>query len=147
MLKKMPPFRDLPLEQGRQGFLRWITQESPQGSSNNQVTVVFDGNPDYFGAVVSGDIRVIFSDGCTADDKIKSMVEDDADKKNCVVVSDDKEVFLYARSLGARVMSVAAFTSRSKHEDKRQKQESKHIPLSRQEKINKELERIWLKEE
>ena len=60
-------------------------------------------------APAQGMIRVIFSDGCSADDHIKRMVEEDADHKNCVVVSDDKDIFLYARSLGAKIMSVAAF--------------------------------------
>ncbi len=103
ILKQIPAFRDLPLEDGREGLLRWIDHSRPQGSVNNQVTVVFDGHPDHFGALGSqGEIRVIFSDGCSADDKIKLMVEEDVDQKNCVVVSDDKDIFLYARSLGAR---------------------------------------------
>jgi hypothetical protein len=125
----------------------------------NHVTVVFDGQPDQYsmfpgsyseGSQKSQDIRVIFSDGCSADDKIKLMVEEDADKKNCVVVSDDKDIFLYARSLGARVMSVAAFTSvrapRGAAPARGQGSEGKYIALSGQEKINKEFFRIWLGE-
>ena len=154
----MSVFNNLPLEDGRRSFLRWIENSRPQGSVNNQVTVVFDGHPDhahpfscYHSADIPkshlGEIRVIFSDGCSADDKIKRMVEDDGDQKNCVVVSDDKDVYLYARSLGARVMSVAAFTSikvQGKHDGS--KPSSKYISLSRQEKINKEFAKIWLKE-
>jgi len=113
---------------------------------NNQVTVVFDGHPDYSRNESSGEIRVIFSDGCSADDKIKLMVEEDMTRKNCVVVTDDKDIFLYARSLGARVMSVAAFTSKTKETHGRQESGGKYISLSRQEKINKELQGIWLKE-
>lgn len=113
---------------------------------NNQVTVVFDGHPDHFGSMSQGEIKAIFSDGCSADDKIKHMVEEDLNRKNCVVVSDDKDIFLYARSLGARVMSVAAFTSKPKGVRARQDSGEKYITLSRQEKINKELARIWLKE-
>src|SRR5258708_519339 len=112
ILKQMAAFRDLPLEEARRGLLRWIDQSRPQGSVNNQVTVVFDGHPDHYGSAAQGEIRVIFSDGCSADDKIKRMVEDDLARKNCVVVSDDKEIFLYARSLGAKIMSVEAFTSK-----------------------------------
>jgi hypothetical protein len=75
------------------------------------------------------------------------MVEEDKDSKNCVVVSDDKDIFLYARSLGARVMSVAAFTSKSRAAvHGRQSPSEKYISLSRQEKINKELRGFWLKE-
>jgi len=133
---------------------------------NNQVTVVFDGHPDHFGwkgtVPLSSrgqsplDIRVIFSDGCSADDQIKLMVEEDRDPKNCVVVSNDKDIFIYARSLGARVMSVEAFTGKgtvpfnsrgqSPSNYKRQETGGKYISLIRQEKINKELSGIWLKE-
>ena len=140
----MAAFRDLPLEEGRHGLLRWIGDSRPQGSVNNQVTVVFDGTEGSDSS--QGEIRVIFSDGCSADDKIKRMVEEMPAKKNCVVVSDDKDIFLYARSLGARVMSVAAFTFKPKRLHTRQDPGGKYIPLSRQEKINKELSGIWLKE-
>ena len=150
----MAPLRDLPLEDGRRGLLRWIGDSRPQGSVNNQVTVVFDGAEG--SDSLHGEIRVIFSDGCSADDKIKRMVEEDAGRKNCVVVSDDKDIFLYARSLGAKIMSVAAFKSKgtvplssrgqSPSVDTRQDDGGKYIPLSRQEKINKELRFFWLKE-
>jgi hypothetical protein len=141
----MAAFRDLPLEEGRLGLLRWIGDSRPQGSVNNQVAVVFDGTEGSHG--LHGEIRVIFSDGCSADDKIKRMVEEDADRKNCVVVSDDKDIFLYARSLGTKVMSVAAFTAAKPGElHARRDSGGKYIPLSRQEKINKELRAFWLKE-
>ena len=140
----MAAFRDLPLEDGRRGLLRWIGDSHPQGSVNNQVTVVFDGAEG--SSSLEGEIRVIFSDGCSADDKIKRMVEEMPARKNCVVVSDDKDIFLYARSLGARVMSVTAFTSKPRGFHARTDGGGKYIPLSRQEKINKELRSFWLKE-
>ena len=148
ILKQMAAFRDLPLEDGRHGFLRWIENMRPQGSVNNPVTVVFDGHPDHFGATPQGRIRVIFSDGCSADDTIKRMVEEDADPKNCVVVSNDKDIYIYARSLGAQVMSVSAFTSNKSFTTKAQQHDSggKNISLSRQEKIKKEFSKIWLKD-
>jgi len=142
----MASLRDLPLEAGRLGLLKWIDQAHPQGSVNNQVTIVFDGHPDYFGGSSQGSIRVIFSDGCSADDKIKQMVDDDQDRKNCIVVSNDKDVYLYARSLGARVMSVKAFTAKPRVVQSQQDWHGKQISLGRQEKINKELSELWLKE-
>jgi len=127
--------------------LRWIDNARPHGSVNNHVTVVFDGHPDYFGHVHQGDIKVIFSDGCSADDKIKLMVEEDPDQKNCVVVTDDKDIYLYARSLGARVMSVKSFKgAKSQGSYGRNETGSKNISLSHQAKINKEFSKIWLKE-
>ena len=90
---------------------------------------------------------MIFSEG-SADDKIKLMVEEDADRRRCVVVSDDKDIVLYTRALGARVMSVRAFTQvpRRPLSAGPPEREGKYISLSRQEKINKELSAIWLKE-
>jgi len=155
----MAAFRDLPLEDGRKGMLRWIDHSRPQGSVKNRVTVVFDGAEG--SCSLLGEIGVIFSDGCSADDKIKRMVEEDAGRKNCVVVSDDKDVFLYARSLGAKVMSVAAFTSKGgkyiscgkgKYRARppgfssNSREAEAGLSLSSQEKINKELVRVWLKE-
>lgn len=127
--------------------MKWIDSARPHGSVNNQVTAVFDGHPDHYGSSPQGDIRVIFSDGCSADDTIKRMVDDDGQKKNCVVVSDDKDVYLYARSLGCRVMSVQAFVKGGVRAAARGvPADGKYISLSRQEKINKEFSEIWLKE-
>jgi predicted RNA-binding protein with PIN domain len=126
--------------------LKWIDQARPQGSVNNQVTVVFDGHPEHFGSSHQGDIRVIFSDGCSADDTIKRMVEEDADHKNCMVVSNDKDIFIYARSLGARIMSVEAFTSHRAPRQGKSPNAKAGLSLSSQEKINKELGSLWLKE-
>jgi len=133
--------------------MRWIETQHPQGSVNNTLTVVFDGprlesggagNPDFFGASPGGATRVIFSEG-SADDKIKLMVEEDTERQRCVVVSDDKDIVLYTRALGARVMSVRAFTHAKRALGSHQR-DGKYISLSRQEKINKELSAIWLKE-
>ena len=100
ILKQIPAFNDLSLEDGRRGLMRWIENARPAGSRNNTVTVVFDGNPDFWGAALPGApqeaTRVIFSNG-SADDKIKHMVEEDENRRSCVVVSDDKDIVLYAR--------------------------------------------------
>ena len=144
ILKQIPALNDLSLEDGRRGLIRWIETQRPQGSVNNTLTVVFDGNPDFFGASPGGATRVIFANG-SADDKIKRMVEEDHQRRSCVVVSDDKDIVLYTRALGARVMSVRAFTHAQRTFGAHQR-EGKYISLSRQEKINKELSAIWLKE-
>ncbi len=139
----MAAWRDLPLEEGRRGFLCWIEEARPQGSVNNPVTVVFDGHPQHWSPAPAGTVRVLFSEGGSADDQIKRMVEEDADRKNCVVVSDDKGVFLYVRSLGARVMGVKDFTQNARSGRPGRPEGSKYIPLSRQHEINEELRKIW----
>ncbi|MDE1920185.1 MAG: NYN domain-containing protein [Candidatus Omnitrophica bacterium] len=150
ILKQVPDFDKLPLEEGRRALLKWIDTARPQGSVNNKVTVVFDGHSDQMGSMLQQEIRVIFSQG-SADDAIKRMVREDQEIKTCVVVSDDKDIFLYARSLGARVMKVAAFTKGtascfSRGEFSSGGSAAKNISLIRQEMINKELRRLWLKE-
>lgn len=131
-------------------MLNWISGYSPQGSSNNGVTVIFDGKEEFFGSHQSGSIKVIFSKGESADDLIKKMVEQYPFKKNVVVVSNDKDITLYVRALGAKVLSVKEFTvSLSKKPAtpvKKGSSSSKYISLTDQAKINKEFERIWIKE-
>ena len=48
ILKQIPAFNDLSLEDGRRGLMRWIETQRPQGSVNNTVTVVFDGESGFF---------------------------------------------------------------------------------------------------
>lgn len=124
--------------------------QRPQGSVNNKVTVVFDGNPEFFGGHDGGDVKVIFSQYGSADDEIKRMVERCARQKNITVVSNDKDVFLYARALGTETLSIAqfvgdAFSSRVKKTGKSSagEQGKKQISLSQQDKINKELKKLW----
>ena len=94
------------LEAQRQALLNWIVACSPQGSLQNPVTVIFDGKDEFFGSHVSGSVQVIFSRGESADDLIKKIVEQYPFKKNLVVVSNDKDIKLYVRALGAGVLSV-----------------------------------------
>ena len=140
------------LEDRRQGLLRWIAAAGPQGSRRNRVTVVFDGNEAYAGGDgAQADVRVVFSRGQTADDCIKAIVERARDPKGFVVVSDDKDIKLYVRALGAKVSSVKEFAADLfKRPAKGIKasaaaESGRKISLVQADKINKELEKIWLK--
>ncbi len=129
----------------------------PQGSANNQVSVVFDGKAEFFGSASDGAIKVIFSQHGSADDLIKEMVEDAAIKSNVVVVSDDKGITLYVRALGAKVLSVKEF-ARGLFQERKLPVSGKgkakgsggvtkeYLSLVKQDKINKELSNIWLKD-
>ena len=158
IIKQAPAFADQPLEDGRAGLLRWIETQRPQGSANNRVTVVFDGKPEHFGAggfrVESGAARVVFSRNESADDHIKTMVEKSGERPCMVVVSDDKGIVLYVRSLGARTMAVKTFASglfvptgrpSSKQGRPTGAKAGKYISLTKAQQINREMERIWLK--
>jgi len=80
------------LEDRRRHLVRFIEQHAPQGSPNNRVTIVFDGDLDIFGGMTSTTAKIIFSQGESADDKIKRIVSQAENVKNVVVVSDDMEM-------------------------------------------------------
>ena len=105
----------------------------------------------FFGSHANSGVKAIFSKGQSADDLIKKMVEQSQTKKNLVVVSNDKDIKLYVRALGASVLSVQEFTMTPEKKIKQksarlpQASEGKYVSLTQQDKINKELERIWIK--
>jgi predicted RNA-binding protein with PIN domain len=151
IIKQTPNLNHGTLESQRLGLLSWINRDKPQGSINNSVTIIFDGKEEFFGSHASGAIKVVFSKGQSADDLIKKIVEQYPLKKSLVIISDDKDIKLYVRALGAGILSVKEFTKgllkRSKQASTKTSQEisGKYISLTQQDKINKEMERIWIK--
>ena len=153
IVKQAPTLADQRLEEGRAGLLRWIDINRPHGSANNRVTVVFDGKAEHFSASFAGIARVVFSSNESADDRIKAMVEKSASKSTVVVVSDDKGITLYVRSLGARTMGVKEFApglfvppsgSMSKGRGRPGAPDpGKYISLTKSDEIDKELRKIW----
>jgi len=112
------------------------------GSRNNKVIVVFDGYPprDF----VEREFDTVFSFDKTADDVIKAKVDEAANKKQIVVVTNDRQIRDYVKRQGAVVCKTDEFT---KKKSKRKRiQESKDISYSIQEEITEELRDIWLKE-
>ena len=54
---------DCSLEEGRNGLLRILNHDRPQGSSRHCVMVVFDGKDDVWGQRPSGEVKVVFTSG------------------------------------------------------------------------------------
>jgi predicted RNA-binding protein with PIN domain len=76
------------------------------------------------------------------------MAEASADHKNIVVVSDDKEIKFFIRSLGSKVMSIEEFmqTKEKAREALKQKELIKpELNYTQVHQINEELKKIWLK--
>ena len=155
IINQVPRLSGGTLEEGRRRLLAWLNIDRPQGSARNAVTVVFDGDSRHFGRPASGCVRVIFTQDESADDCIKRAVEQSPDKKKFVVISDDKGIKLYVRALGAGVLGVREFAAgllkRTVKQSKAHAAKAdaatggdKYIPLTRAQKINKELEQIWL---
>lgn len=155
IIKQTPALNRGTLERQRDALIAWINSSSPQGSRHNSVTVVFDGKEGVLGAASSYGVRVVFSRGQSADDVIKTMVEQYPHKKNVVVVSNDRDITLYVRALGASVLSVKDFLGSAPRKERvlsgqqksAQASAQKYVSLSQQAKINKELEHIWIKKE
>jgi len=137
-------------------LLEIIRTKNLCGSLKNNVTVVFDGYPHVSGRyALNPNFKVIYSEDLSADDLIKELVENyRGNRKNIVVVSDDKEVALYAKHAGALTKSVEDFLGNDPGLNKRarinKRLEEKNAPkqelnYSQIDKINEELKKIWFK--
>lgn len=135
------------LKDARRDLVRFIGEKKPCGSSNNKVTVVFDGNNDFNPLCLDNKItEVIFTSDTNADERIKKMVKDSKNPRRIVVVSDDREIQFAVRSYGAHVTSVSEFIQKGNPPIKIPQNPPK-IELSYQQiaKINQELKQVWLK--
>ena len=152
IIKQMPMFVTKPFVDARNTLMSLIEQTRPEGSRNNQITIVFDGKPGREGCRPSATVKVIFTEEISADEKIKRIVEFSNHKKQIVVVSDDKEIKFYVRSWGAKVLNVKDFLARmapSMKESmatsqKKEKEDTKQISKTLEYQITSELEQIWL---
>lgn len=144
------------LEDRRRQLIRYIEHYRPHGSANNRVTVVFDGNLENFGAMKSSVAKVVFSQGESADDKIKNIVAQAKNAKNIVVVSDDRDIQYAVRALGAKTSGTRKFLNKVKDSTAKKKisrknpeksgtSESRKVISKREEfKITAEVGQIWL---
>ena len=120
------------------------------GSNKNKITIVFDGYPDssFLGQPHEPHVTIIFSGEATADEKIKRLVENAANAKNIIVVSDDKEIQFIIKAIGAKSLGVEEFIGVKKkpaHHVTIDESLKFDLNYSQVEKINKELKGIWLK--
>ena len=90
----------------------------------------------------------LFSRKISADEKIEKLIAESADRKNIVVVTDDRQVQFSARSMHANVCAVAKFsgqkTARRSFEESGDVMETK-VSFTNMQKINAELKEKWLK--
>jgi len=135
-------------EDSRGALLESITKNRLTGSVKNEVIVVFDGFPgspfpQY--KYSSCAIQIVFSKEETADEKIKKMVEYSDNRKNIIVVSDDKEIKLSVKMLGATSLGVEEFFgSKGKAQRKTIDLVKPELNYSQISKINQELKKRWL---
>jgi len=117
------------------------------GSPNNSVTIVFDGYPDN-GPSSGGfnNTNIIFSRRQSADERIKAILERAAGARNIVVVSDDKQIKFFARSLGARALAVEEFIGQKKKKRRVAQPLEPELKPSQIYSINRELKKLWMGE-
>lgn len=133
----------------RLALIALIRRKKLTGSLKNKVAIVFDGYPDADAQILDDrTLHVIFSRRVSADEKIKMLVEETANRKNIIVVSDDKEIKYMVNSLGAHALGVDEFFLAKEKARKIMKDEliKPELNYSQIHKINEELSRIWLKE-
>jgi predicted RNA-binding protein with PIN domain len=125
----------------------FILKHKLTGSVKNKALIVFDGYPAT--AQPSNDpaenIEIIFSRRETADQTIKRMLEKAASPKNIVVVSDDKEIIIFTRLIGARPLAVKDFIRRKDKSTTPAIALKPELTYAQMHKINQELRKLWLK--
>lgn len=93
---------------------------------------------------------MIFTQGESADEFIKRTIDDAPDKKNYVIVSDDKGITLYVRAQGAKIRSVKEFAgalfATAKGDCFNPGPGGKNMSAAQARKINEEMAKIWLNE-
>jgi len=134
----------------RFALLKFIKIHKLTGSAKNRIFVVFDG---YYADSLRlkqgfAEVNIIFSCQKSADEIIKDLVEKADKPGNIIVVSDDKEVKLFSRVLGAKVIGVEEFilpkAARNQPEKERECIKAE-LNYTQRQRINEELKKIWLK--
>jgi len=128
------------------GALIQLIKTKKSSSARHKFWVVFDGYPgEALANQDQGNIMVIFSRRESADERIKKLIELMPNPKNVVVVSDDKEIRLFAKSCRAKAESVEDFLAfQDKFPHKRVEAPEAEISYTQMHKINEELRKLWL---
>jgi predicted RNA-binding protein with PIN domain len=152
---QIPALSQQKLEDQRKQLVRWVELQKPQGSLKNCVTIVFDGKGGIWSRADPSTVKVQFSKDESADSAIKRIVARSHNKKNIVVVTNDREIQYAVCALGAKINSVEEFLSKAKpqgslhkegKEQTGQGEPSKRISKTLESKITSEFKEIWLKQ-
>lgn len=146
LIKQAPHLDKANLEGSRKALISLLSLYQPQGSKRNRVTVVYDGRQGSFFAPGSSSlVGIIFTQGESADDKIKRMIEKSENPRNIIVVTNDREIQRFARQNNAQVKTVEDFLAKCDCPKPKVKVDDKIIgPLEAAE-INEEMKKIWLR--
>ncbi len=131
----------------QRALLEFLKNRRLERNSKSKITVVFDGYPKVAAQKLDEtDIDVVFSKEETADARIKRLVQASKNPKNIVVISDDREIRFFVKSIGARSIGVEEFINpQVKPQRKKEDLIKPELNYSQISKINQELKAIWLK--
>jgi predicted RNA-binding protein with PIN domain len=126
-------------------------------SPKNTTIVVFDGYPKASGEKIDTEMSVVFARTESADERIKKIVEGSGNARNTIVVSDDKEIRYFVKSMGAYAMGVEEFllpaikthpilnAKDKKRQDREEASLEVELTYRQMDEINQELKKLWLK--
>ena len=149
-INKLKPLKNrLSLKDARLSLINMIQEKKLSGS--NKLTVIFDGREQFsfFYKQNSGLIKIIFSSCESADELIKRKVAESDNPRGLVVVSDDKAIAYFIKSMGAKAVSVDTFFGKAIQLQKNsnpcsdKQLQKRKLTYRQKEKINQELRKIW----
>ena len=144
LIHKLPSLKSSAF--AKRDFIKFIKKHSLAGSKNNKVTIVFDGKIDMDLVTCEKEFEITFSDEKSADEIIQRKVARYKNKRELVVVTDDRQVQSRAKTEGANILSARNFLNKVGKQDKKDKSNSKEISYKTQKEITDELRDIWLKD-
>ncbi len=142
VIHKITELKGKRLRSQREGLIRLLEIAGAADKRFKDLTVVFDGKFGVLTYPVQSAVRIIFSKGGCADKKIKQIVECSNFARDICVVSDDRQIRHYAGTLGAKKVTVEEFLKKVSLSC--QKKVSFKLDAIAAQKINRELEKIWL---
>jgi predicted RNA-binding protein with PIN domain len=139
------------IKEAREALVGYLERGHFCGSPKNQMTVVFDGQPGIYYPKKASAVRVVFSSEETADDLIKRIVEQEKNKKNLYVITDDRALQQSVRASGAKILRINDFfgrmsTAQNLSSAAKGSGSEKNISKITEYKINDELKKIWMKQ-
>ncbi|MDP3731872.1 MAG: NYN domain-containing protein [Candidatus Omnitrophota bacterium] len=130
----------------QRALLEFIKNRIWGKNPKSKITVVFDGYPKVSAQnLEEAGIDVVFSREETADARIKMMVETSKNPKDIVVVSDDREIIFFIKSVGASAIGVEEFIIPEENPQRKKEDPIKpELNYSQISKINEELKALWV---
>jgi len=131
--------------QTREGFIQYIRTTKIARSARNKISLVFDGAK----AVSFKDkpsfspINVVFSKDETADDKIVKMARRQENKREVIVVTDDREVQERVKILGCSAVPVTLFFKELTRRKGTNDREKPNPDKGEGKNITEEMKKIW----